>query len=179
VGAVVLCTAAALAFLATRTERGPGDPGTSAASGLQTVKLASDAAHDYDPQGDDQESPDATQLAIDANPTTVWDTERYDSDFESLGKQGTGLYVDAGSPVPAKRIDLSTSTPGFTAAIYAANELPDDIDGWTKVGSDTRVSQEQQLPLDTGGARFRYYLLWITELPEQGKATVKELTLRR
>ena len=177
--AVALCTAAAVAFLATRTERGPGDPGASAASGLQAVKLASDAAHDYDPQGDDQESPDATQFAIDTNPTTVWDTERYDSDFESLGKQGTGLYLDAGSPVPAKRMDVSTSTPGFTAAVYAANELPDDVDGWTKVGSDTVVEQEQQLPLDTGGARFRYYLLWITELPEQGKATVKELTLRK
>jgi eukaryotic-like serine/threonine-protein kinase len=175
--AVALLAAAAIGFLATRTERGPGEAANAGGAGLRAVTLESGAAHDYDPQGDDQESPDATQFAIDANPTTVWDTETYDSDFASLGKEGTGLYIDAGQPVAAKRLDVTTTTPGFTAAVYAANEVPDDLDGWTKVSTDTTVGQEQEIPLDTGGRRFRYYLFWVTALPEDGKATVKELTL--
>jgi eukaryotic-like serine/threonine-protein kinase len=177
VAAVALLVAVAVAFLVTRTERGPGDAASPAGDGGSRVSLTSDAAHDYDPQGDESESPDAVQLAIDANPTTVWDTERYESDFESVGKDGTGIYVDAGSPVAARRVDASTSTPGFVAAVYAASEVPGDIDGWTKVSVDVTVAAEQEIPLDTGGQRFRYYLLWITALPDGGKATVKELAL--
>jgi len=179
VAAVTLLTAAAIVFLATRTERGPGESATPA-GGLTSVTLTSDSAQDYDPQSDDQEeSPDATQFAVDANPQTAWDTEKYESDFQSLGKEGTGLYVDAGSPVVGRRVDVLTSTPGFIAAVYAANEVPDDIDGWRKVSVDAQIEKEQEIALDTGGQRFRYYLLWITSLPPSGKATIKELTLLR
>jgi tRNA A-37 threonylcarbamoyl transferase component Bud32 len=177
--AVVLLAAGVIGFLATRTERGPGGTQDVGSGDLRAVALGSDAAHDYDPQGDDDESGEATQFAIDANPTTVWDTETYDAGFEGANKEGVGLYVDAGSEVAAKEVAVRTSTPGFTAAVYAANEVPDDIAGWTKVSTDTRIGQEQQIQLDTGGQSFRYYLLWITELPEDGKAAVKELSVLR
>jgi tRNA A-37 threonylcarbamoyl transferase component Bud32 len=174
--AVGLLVAAAVVFLATRTERGPGEA-VKAGGDLRVVTLTSESAQDYDPQGDGEESSDATQFVVDANPQTVWDTEKYETDLQSLGKEGTGIYLDAGSPVAAKRVDVLTSSPGFTAAVYAADEVPDDIDGWTKVSTDTTVGKEQEIPLDTGGRRFRYYLLWITTLPPSGKATIKELTL--
>jgi len=175
--AVALLVAVAVGYLATRTERGPGNAQVADGGGLRAVKLASDAAHDYDPQGDDDESSDATQFATDANPTTVWDTETYEAGFDGANKDGVGLYVDAGSEVAARQVDVTTSTPGFTAAVYAANEVPEDIDGWTKVSSDRTIGAEQEIPLDTGGQSFRYYLLWIAELPEDGKATVKELSV--
>jgi tRNA A-37 threonylcarbamoyl transferase component Bud32 len=177
--AVAVLAAAVIGFLATRTERGPGDAASVGGGSLRAVSLTGDAAHDYDPQGDEDESSEATQFAIDTNPTTMWDTESYDAGFEGANKAGVGLYVDAGSEVAAKQIDVTTSTPGFTAAVYAANEVPDDIDGWTKVSADLTVGQEQEIPLDTGGQSFRYYLLWISALPEDGKATVKELSVLR
>jgi tRNA A-37 threonylcarbamoyl transferase component Bud32 len=175
--AVVVLVAGTLGFLATRTERGPGDAKVVGAGDLRPVKLTAGSAHDYDPQGDDDESAEATDFAIDANPTTVWDTETYEVGFEGANKDGVGLYVDAGAPVAARRVDVTTSTPGFTAAVYAANEVPDDIDGWTKLTSDLTIGAEQEIPLDTGGQSFRYYLLWITQLPEDGKAAVKELSV--
>jgi tRNA A-37 threonylcarbamoyl transferase component Bud32 len=177
--AVALLVAGAIGYLATRTERGPGDAQVVDGNGLRAVDLARGAAHDYDPQGDEDESSDATQLAIDANPTTVWDTETYEVGFEGANKDGVGIYVDAGSEVAARQVDVRTSTPGFTAAVYAANDVPDDIDGWTKVSSDLTIGAEQEIPLDTVGQSFRYYLLWITQLPEDGKATVKELAVLR
>ena len=98
--------------------------------------------------------------------------------FEGANKQGVGLYVDAGSPVAVRQVDVATtSTPGFTAAVYGANDVPDGIDGWTKLSSDLTIAAEQDIPLDTGGQSFRYYLLWITELPGDGKAAVKELSV--
>ena len=176
VAAAVLLAAGAIAYLATRAERGPGGDAISASGGLAAIKLDRAAAHDYDPQGDGEESSDATQFAIDANPTTVWDTERYQGDLQSF-KDGTGIYLDAGSPRAVGQLDVVTPTPGFTAAVHAANEVPDDIDGWTKISSDIAVAKEQQIPLDTGGQEFRYYLLWITALPDDGKAAIKEMGL--
>jgi serine/threonine-protein kinase len=175
--AVALLAAGVVGFLATRTERGPGDAKGVGGGDLRAVALTGGAAHDYDPQGDDDESSEATQFAVDANPTTVWDTETYEAEFEGANKDGVGLYVDAAGQVAARRVDVTTSSPGFTAAIYAANDVPTDIGGWTKVSSDLTIGAEQEIPLDTGGQSFRYYLLWISALPDGGKAAVKELSV--
>jgi serine/threonine-protein kinase len=178
--AVLALAGAAVAYLATRTETGAGPGATPRSGNLTAVPLATDAADDYDPQSEDrQESPEATQSAIDGNPTTNWDTESYESDFQSLGKDGVGLYVSAGSPVVARRLDLTTPTPGFTASVYAANEVPEDISGWDKVSRDTKVTETDRIAIDTEGRKFRHYLLWITDLGGQEKAEVQELTLYR
>src|SRR5919108_598122 len=92
--------AGGVAYLATsRTEKGAGSPVTPSTPGLSNVQLAGNAATDYDPEGDGGESPDETQLAIDGNRTTVWDTERYLGGFEGSDKRGVGLYVDADNEV--------------------------------------------------------------------------------
>ncbi len=166
-------------FATTRTEKGTGTPAAPRANGLTNVALASDAAMDYDPLGDDGESPDATQNPIDGNPATVWDTETYEAGLAGVDKAGVGLYVDAGQAIKARRLDVVTPSPGFTAAVYAADEpAPDAIEDWTQVAGPVRFAEEQEVALDTGGREFRLYLLWITELPESNKAEVAELTLR-
>jgi hypothetical protein len=88
--------------------------------------------------------------------------------------------------VRAKRLDLVTTRPGWTAAVYAAKggEAPEDIDGWTKISADTTVDQDERIQLDPGRESFRLYLVWITALPESeepdgDKAAISELTLRR
>jgi serine/threonine-protein kinase len=172
--------AGGVAYLATsRTEKGAGSPVTPSTPGLSNVQLAGNAATDYDPEGDGGESPDETQLAIDGNRTTVWDTERYLGGFEGSDKRGVGLYVDADNEVAARQLDLVTSTPGFRAAVYAANTVPGGIGGWTKVSATTTVRQDEKIPLDTASRRFRYYLVWITKLPESGKADIRELRLEK
>ena len=180
-----LLGAGAVAFLASRTETGPGEAVTPKA-GLARVQLASDAAHDYDPQGDVSEHGLASKNAIDGILPTEWDTESYDGGLQGAAKDGVGLYVDTGSPVAAKRVDLVTTRPGWTTSIYAAKgtEAPGDIVGWTKVSRDTRVDEDERIPLRTGGTKFRFYLVWITALPAKGeaggdKAAISELTLRR
>ena len=77
------------------------------------MELTGDAANDYDPEGDGEESASSVQFAIDGNPTTDWDTETYQGGFEASNKSGVGLYVDAGSPIAARQLDLVTSTPGL------------------------------------------------------------------
>jgi eukaryotic-like serine/threonine-protein kinase len=177
---LVLAVAAGLiAWFATRTERGPGEGVTPQTPGLSTVNLDSDAASDYDPEGDGEESPEAARNAIDGNLTTNWDTETYSGGFAGSNKSGVGLYVDAGSPIRARQLDLVTATPGFMAEVHAANTVPGQIRAWTRVAPRRRVSQEQRFRLDTEGTGYRYYLLWIVELPEGNKADVQELSLKR
>jgi eukaryotic-like serine/threonine-protein kinase len=172
--------AGGIAYLATsRTEKGAGSPVTPSSPGLSNVQLAGNAATDYDPEGDAGESPDETQLAIDGNRTTAWDTERYLGGFEGSNKRGVGLYVDADTEVAARQLDLVTSTPGFRAAVYAANTVPGGIGGWRKVSPTTTVRQDERIPLDTARRRFRYYLVWITKLPDSGKADIRELGLEK
>ena len=176
---VLVLAVGAIVYLANRTEKGAGDAATPKAKGLTPVDLAASAANDYDPEGDERESDDSTQNAIDGNPSTEWDTERYNHGLQGVGKSGVGLFVDAGSRIAAKAVALTSSTPGFTAAVYASNEVPESIDGWTKVSGDRKASQEGRIKLATRGREYRRYLVWITELPESNKATIQELSLLR
>ena len=68
---------------------------------------------DYDPQGDNRESPDAARNAIDGNLGTNWNTETYQGGFEGSNKSGVGLYVDAGSLIRGRGLTLATATPGL------------------------------------------------------------------
>jgi hypothetical protein len=88
--------------------------------------------------------------------------------------------VDAGRPVAGRAMKVTTSTPGFTAAVYgsAAADVPKDIKGWKRLSKDTRVGEEQTIRFDQRG-RYRRYLLWITKLPEGNKAAVQEMNLYR
>jgi eukaryotic-like serine/threonine-protein kinase len=167
-------------FAIDRTEKGAGGTVTPSAPGLSEVRLGSEAASDYDPEGDGEESPEAAQFAIDGNRTTAWDTEQYQGGLGGSDKGGVGLYVDADSPVAARQLDLVTSTPGFRGRIFAANTVSGRVNGWTPVSRPVQsVRQDQRFPLDTEGRRYRYYLLWITRLPEDGKAEIRELSLKK
>jgi eukaryotic-like serine/threonine-protein kinase len=176
---VLALIGATAVFLATRTEKGTGVAVVKKPAELSQVRLARDAASDYDPEGDNRESPDAARNAIDGNTGTNWDTERYQGGFEGSNKSGVGLYVDAGSLMAARGLTLSTSTPGFTAAVYASETVPAELRGWTRVSPERKVTEDHTFRLRTRGRKYRYYLLWITQLPEDGQAAIQELSLLR
>jgi hypothetical protein len=176
---VLALLAATGLFLATRTEKGTG--GTVGVvkkpAELSEVRLAGNAATDYDPEGDNKESDDATRNAIDGNPTTNWNTETYQGGFEGNDKSGVGIYVDAGKPIAARGLTLVTATPHFKARVYASETVPAAIRGWVPVSPVQEVEEDHTFRLRTRQRKFRYYLLWLTELPEQNKAEVQELSL--
>jgi serine/threonine protein kinase len=177
---VLALVAATAVFLAARTEKGTG--GTvvkkpAELSELSEVRLAGDAASDYDPEGDDKESDDATRNAIDGNRSTNWNTETYQGGFAGNDKSGVGIYVDAGKLIAARGLTLVTATPHFKARVYASETVPANIRGWVPVSPVQEVQQDHTFRLRTRGRKFRNYLLWITELPEQNKAEIQELSL--
>jgi serine/threonine protein kinase len=171
--------AATGAFLATRTEKGTGGPVVKKPRDLSEVRLAGGAASDYDPEGDNKESPDATRNALDGNRSTHWSTETYQGGFEGSNKSGVGLYVDAGKLIDARGLTLVTSSPGFSAAVYGSETVPANLRGWTRLTPVQEVEQDHTFRLRPRGRMYRYYLLWISKLPESGRAVIQELSLLR
>jgi len=85
--------------------------------------------------------------------------------------------VDAGKPIAARGLTLVTATPHFKARVYASETVPANIAGWVPVSPVQGVEQDHTFRFRTRGRKFRYYLLWITELPEQNEAEIQELSL--
>jgi serine/threonine-protein kinase len=88
-----------------------------------------------------------------------------------------GLFVDAGKLIAGRGLTLSTAKPGFKAAVYGSETVPPNLRGWTRLSRVETVEEDHTFRLRPEGRRYRYYLLWISELPEGGKAEVQELSL--
>ncbi len=144
---------------------------------LSQIRLGSHDAVDYDPApGDGQENRSAVTLALDGDRTEHYDTAE-------LGniKDGVGVYLDARSPVVAKALRIVTPKKGWGFELYVSNKVPDTVAEWTKVGGGKIDASAKTFNLDTGGQRFRYFLVWITQLVDDGSgrfsASVSEIKL--
>ena len=164
-----------------RTQRGTGAGDIEAPAGEEIVSVASTSASDYDPAGDDEEHPERASLVVDRDPDTTWVTESYDSDIQAAGKAGVGIYVDAKPGVEAVRMEIQTPQPGWQADIFGASgsRVPESIDdGWTRLGGGTVRNEQQRFRLAAAGERYRYYLVWITALPEdEQRVEISEIAL--
>lgn len=174
-----------------RTERGTGAGTIEETPGNRIVSVRRTSASAYDPFGDGREHDDEASRAVDREPDTLWSTETY-SDRQLANaagpKDGVGIYVDASPGVEAVSLTVQTSQPGWRAEVYAADSVPEDVDrgtslteaGWTRLAAGTVTDTEQRFPLDTEGRAFRYYLVWITQLPpEQVRVEIDEIALER
>ena len=169
---------------AERTQRGTGSGQTKAAPGEQIVSVKSTSANDFDPLGDDKEEHgDEARLAVDQDSDTSWTTERYVGNTlnKPTGEPGVGLYIDAEPSVNARSLEIQTPEPGWKLEIYGATTRPTDewpSEAWTKLADGTMDKRKQTFKLDTGDQRFRYYLVWITELPPgKDQVAITQLTL--
>lgn len=164
-----------------RTQKGTGSGTNEAPVGEQVVSLARASATDYDPLGDDEEHHSQAPLVVDRDRGTSWTTEGYSSGLEGANKAGVGIYLDAKPSVDAVRMEIQSADPGWKAEIYGApgDRVPESIEtGWTKLGGGTVKSDRQRFKLDSGGKRYRYYLVWITELPPSStRVEISELFL--
>jgi tRNA A-37 threonylcarbamoyl transferase component Bud32 len=177
-----------LVLAAGHTHSGTGvAPDLGAQPGLQPVSLAANAAHDYNPFGNEPEHPRQIASLIDGDPNTVWSTEHYLSD--TLGrKSGTGFYLDAAPGLRARALEIQTPTPGFSAGVYAAErfdatlpfESPQSLSerGWLLLAAPRTIAERTTIAFNTAGTAYRYFLVWITKLPPGNEtAAISDVTL--
>jgi serine/threonine-protein kinase len=185
VAAVLLALAAVAAaatfiVLADRAERGTGTRNAKPpAPGLVGVSLRQSGAQDFDPFGTGGEHPDEAKAVVDGDAATTWSTETYEGG--NLAKEGVGIYVDAKPSVAAAVMEVVTKTKGFRADVYGAPPgapAPQSLEGWSKLGSFTADRGKNRVDLADDGRRYRYYLVWITQLPpEASAADIAEIRL--
>ena len=177
VGVVLVVT------LGGRAERGTGTPkprvGTTAPTGSRGVSLKQSAARDFDPKGTpvQEEHPDEARRVGDNDPNTAWTTESY-SPGALEQKGGVGVYVDADPTAAAVRIDIDTSTPGWRGQVYGApaGPAPDKLEDWVPLTDIGQAERTNALPLD--GTRYRYFLVWIDQLPPGERSVeIEEIAL--
>jgi len=145
---------------------GPGGGGGALEDKGAPVALAE--AADYDPQGDDEEDPEAVSLAVDGNPTgTAWSSEHYDTeDFAGTKtgpNPGVGLYVVAKATTSPKEM-IVQGTPGWDGEIYAAAAgPPEDLSEWGEpVGEVSDAKEVEEVELDLSSPA-KYFLIWFTQ----------------
>ena len=164
-----------------RAERGTGAGKVKPAPGTKVVSVKRSSAQDFDPLGKDGEHPERARLAVDKDPGTTWTTETYSAG--NLGnKAGVGIYVDAAPSVAASTIEIDTPTKGWIAELYVAPDgpaptgMPDDL--WSRAGGGTVRRRKQRFTLRTDGKAYRYYLVWITELPPgENRVEISDVSL--
>ena len=173
----IALTVVAIAVIASLGGNVPGIP-----DGSGTEPLPISAVSDYDPNGDDgTEHPDEVTFAVDRDPATAWTTETYrGSPRFGDRKPGVGLIVDLGNAtVTSIQVVLDedntaslTNKPnqaGMDVEVYAATTRPEDVDGllgWgDPVGTFVNIGPQAELQL-SAPATGRYWLVWITQLPE-------------
>ena len=156
---------------------GPAAPGGGGPVDLR----ASAQIRDFDPSppGDGREAPGAVGNAFDGDPTTAWETERYDTPELGGLKPGVGLLVDLGVPTPVAAVQLGLR-PGTTVELRAADEVGPAVADFPVV--TTAGESGEVVRLDAGGRTARYWLVVLTRLPaERGgfRGAVSELLFLR
>jgi serine/threonine-protein kinase len=164
-----------------RTQRGTGAGTIEAPAGEKVVSVGRTSAADYDPLGDGEEHPELAPRAVDRDTGTMWITESYSSGLEGANKAGVGLYLDAKPGVEAVRMEVQSAETGWRAEIFGAggSRVPESIDeGWTRLGGGVVKSDHQRFRLAASGERYRFYLVWITELPpDSQRVEISEVAL--
>jgi hypothetical protein len=136
------------------------------ATGTREVKPASVSG--FDPLGDRQEGAVHALNAIDGKSSTDWHSESYDSaDFGRL-KDGVGLLVDMGEPIPIKQVSIEFGdAPGGTVELRLGNT--EDLEKLAVAGKPTDPTGKKEFSFETE-QKSRYVLVWFTKLPPyQGK----------
>ena len=123
----------------------------------------------YDPEGDQSENGGDARLATDGNRATAWKSERYRSTFR---KTGVGLVVDAGRPVRASRVVVTTETPGYAAEIRVGSSAAGPF---VSVSGPTTTSPRTTFALRPRSGR--YLMVWITSMPAERAAAVNEIAV--
>jgi serine/threonine protein kinase len=139
---------------------------TPSESAAPAAPITGVTARDLDPQGSDlAENPDEAGLAVDGDPSTSWQTSRYDQQFGPAGlKSGVGLVLDLGAAHDVSVVDLTTLGSPTRVQIYVTSQDPANLQGAKVAGESTIDGTRGSVGIDpaVGG---RYVVVWLTELP--------------
>ena len=150
-----------------------GDP-AHVSGDVRALKVV---ASSFDPEGDNTENEPAAPLAVDANPATMWRTDRYKrANFANL-KHGVGLVLASQAGVAEfNALQVRTPQPGWTYQVYVAESRAATLAGWGRPIA-TGAAGSNDFTVQLNGSRGGALLLWITEPGPGFQTRISELTV--
>jgi hypothetical protein len=162
----------ALANLTSDDRSGGGGGGGSnpPAAGGGALRIVEASA--FDPLGDGEEHSGEAPRAIDSDPGTVWQTDRYNS--RDLDKPGVGLWVQLDAPHDITSVTVTSLEGGWNGQIYVADQPGGTLEAWgqPRASSDNIPATHR---FDLNGARGQYALIWVTRLPPSNKLQIGDI----
>jgi serine/threonine-protein kinase len=124
------------------------------------------AAEAFDPPpGSGHEHDDQLALATDGDASTAWTTENYKTAAFGGLKRGVGIVLRLDHAAALQRIEIDSSTVGWSAQVYVAAEPGADLSAWgAPAGSADDIDGNARI--DLKGAQGAAVLVWITDLGE-------------
>jgi eukaryotic-like serine/threonine-protein kinase len=159
-------TALVLSNFSSDNSGGGTGPQTSSGGVLPIVEASA-----FDPFGGDGEHSSEAPRAIDGDPGTVWQTDRYNS--RDLDKPGVGLWVQLDAPHDITSVTVTALEGGWSGEIYVADQPGNSLDAW----GAPRASGDNVQPMHpfTFNARGQYVLVWCTQLPPSNKLQIGDV----
>ncbi|MBE1486098.1 protein kinase family protein [Plantactinospora soyae] len=169
-----------------------GDPDPPLAK-PQKVALKGSQVRVIDPGGTRTEL-DGVEKVVDGNPNEAWETETYKTDSKfGRNKPGMGILIDLGELRSVTSVQVQLSEGGASAELrsgdknYDANSAGDKdlVEAYKRVGLPIDKSDGSGATMTFSSfepdQKYRYLLLWITDLPEidagKYKLGVQEITV--
>jgi hypothetical protein len=162
---VIILVAAALVVvgvLVSGSHRGtPASSGSSATG--ETVTVTKAEAFDP-PPGNGQENNADVAKTIDGDPSTVWQTEGYNSRSFGRLKSGVGIELTLDKAAALDKLSIESGTKDWSVEVYVSDTTHPDLAGW-----GDPVATEDHIPagtntIDLGGRQGSAVLVWITDL---------------
>jgi hypothetical protein len=116
------------------------------------------------PPGDGKESSSAVPLAIDGNPDTRWTTEGYTTRMLGGLKPGVGYVVVLAAPATLDRVEVTSGTSSWRAAVYVGDAPASDLAGWGEPVFVTKPIAAGTHSIDLKGRQGSAVLIWIIDL---------------
>lgn len=144
----------------------PGDPAGEPGERLDLTGSGVRVLAFDPPPGDGTENDGALRNAVDGDPSTGWDTERYDTELLGGLKNGVGLLLDLGEPVEVAQVEAGVR-PGGDLQLRAADAEGATIEDYRVVAAATGTDAVVRLVPDAP-VTARYWVVWLTRLPADG-----------
>jgi hypothetical protein len=149
-------------------------------AGAKTVQVSAQrvvSATAFDPFGDTpHERDDLVANAVDADPSTTWQTEHYNDPTFGRLKPGVGLVVSLAKPADLQKVTVTSPTAGWTAEVYAVDGTPPaKLAGWgTPLDRHENIAAGTTT-FDLHGQKGSAVLIWITRLGPDGLAKIGDV----
>ncbi|MFD1364932.1 protein kinase family protein [Actinoplanes sichuanensis] len=142
----------------------------------QKIKLTADMVRMVDPPDGQRLDGEQAKYTVDGDPSTVWETSKYNSaPFGGL-KPGMGILINLGEKRALSEVQVTTSAPGATIDVRTGTSDPgDSSSGDDKVVKNFKSLSDEKPEKASGtkvyfsgfdpNEKYQYVLVFLTELP--------------